>query len=669
MSPNFPHATAFAKTLSLVALSVMLPIACVLAQTPLTMDGKTSLVQRVLSRPGAVLSASPGAAGGNRQPALSRFYVFQRRDHDGEQWLQLGASEHATDGWMPAGMTLPWKQQLTLAFTNPANRDRALLFAERETVVDLLVAEDPAVAVEPIREAVESTGGHPVVVSLEPEEHVDINAQFYLLPILEAEQVVGTLGDVTVLKVASVSADSDGAEPAIQPSTPQNKPRRIAALKNFNATIVFVIDSTISMGPYIERTREAMRQIHARIDTAGLLDRVRFGLVAYRSNLEAAPGLEYVSRVFVDPNAVNSGQDFLDQVASLSPAKVSSARFDEDAYAGVMTALDSIDWSGFGGRYLVLITDAGALDAENPLSGTGLGAEQVRIEADQLGVALHALHLKTDAGQRNHKHAERQYRDLTRNEIVGRSLYYGVEGGSVDEFGRIVDNLAADMVDRVSAASRGEPAAQPGDDPTTPPSVPTTDLIEQMRRDSELLGHAMQLAYLGRVTGARAPDMFEAWLSDRDIANPVISATEVRVLLTKNQLSDLRDVVRAILDAGEESQDELGSADFLDLLRSSAAHLSRDPNRLTDPDATQLGELGLLDEYLDDLPYKSKVLHLSSDIWESWSSPEQEDLLDELRRKVRHYQIYHDDGDRWISLNPSADAGEDVYPVPLRALP
>jgi hypothetical protein len=198
---------------------------------------------------------------------------------------------------------------------------------------------------------------------------------------------------------------------------------------------------------------------------------------------------------------------------------------------------------------------------------------------------------------------------------------------------------------------------------------PEGDVIERMRRDSALLGHAMQLAYLGRVTGTQAPDLFEAWLSDRNIANPVVSTTEVRVLLTKNQLSDLRDVVSAILDAGEEAQDEIGSADFLDLLRSSAAHLSRDPNRLTDPDATRLGELGLLDEYLDELPYRSKVLHLSSDIWESWSSPEQEDLLDELRRKLRHYQIYHDDGDRWISLNPGADAGEDVYPVPLRALP
>lgn len=655
---------SFPTVFRILALSVVWTVAG--AETPLLMDDKQTLYERVLSRPGAQLSSVPGASGGEPLPALSRFYVYERREHGGEFWLRVGVNDRRADGWMVADSTLPWKQQLALAFTNPANRDRALLFDDRNTVADLVRAEDPAAALAPIREAVETRREHPGVVAIEPEEHIDIREQFYLLPILDADPVVGTLGDVTVLQVASVSADATPASSEHQPASPDTRARRIAALKRFNATVVFVIDSTISMGPYIERTREAMRRVYARIEEAGLLDKVSFGLVAYRSNVEASPGLEYVSRVFVDPNKVRSGEEFLEQVEALSPATVSSARFNEDAYAGIMEALQSIDWNAFGGRYLVLISDAGALRAEDPLSGTELGAEEIRIEAEDRNVALHALHLQTDAGRRNHDSAERQYRSMTRNTAVGRSLYYGVEGGSVEAFGEIVDTLANEMVERVTLAASGE---LPDDSTTQDQESPAPSLVQQVQRDSTLLGHAMQLAYLGRVQGTRAPDLFQAWLSDRDIADPVIPTTEVNVLLTKNQLSDLRDVVRAILDAGEESQEELGSADFLDLLRSSAAHLSRDPNQLTDPNATMLGELGLLDEYLEDLPYKSKVLHLTSDIWESWSSPEQEDLLDELRRKLRLYQIFHDDGDRWVSLNPSADPGDDVYPVPLRALP
>ena len=48
---------------------------------------------------------------------------------------------------------------------------------------------------------------------------------------------------------------------------------------------------------------------------------------------------------------------------------------------------------------------------------------------------------------------------------------------------------------------------------------------------------------------------------------------------------------------------------------------------------------------------------------------QQENFLDGLRRDLRHYQIYHDDGDRWVVLDGYSDPGEAVYPVPLDALP
>jgi hypothetical protein len=179
----------------------------------------------------------------------------------------------------------------------------------------------------------------------------------------------------------------------------------------------------------------------------------------------------------------------------------------------------------------------------------------------------------------------------------------------------------------------------------------------------------MQLSFLGRERGAQAPELFRAWLSDRDYAHPELAATEVRVLLTKNELSNLSQTIKLILDQGEKSQESTGTAAFFDLLRSSAAHLVRDPARLADPKARRLAELGLLGEYLEGLPYKSAVMNLTSDQWEQWSQRQQEDFLDGLRRKLRHYQIYHDDADRWVMLDGASDPGEAVYPVPIGALP
>jgi hypothetical protein len=641
-------------------------------RTPQLMDGKQTLYQRVLTRPGARLAAKPGQTGGEIQPAFSQFYVYGREQRGGREWLEVGAGRHGrVDGWLEAALTLPWRQQMALAFTNPANRDRTLMFRDRKDLMAVLQAEDPGRVAGALRAAVTSGKGDPRIVAIEPQDYIDISEQFYLLPILEAEEVVTHRGYTRVLEVASVSAREDERLPGGKPKPPA-RPESESVLRTFTATVVFVIDSTISMGPYIDRTRTAVRRIYDTVEQAGLLDQVKFGLIAYRSNVGAVPGLEYVSRVFVDPTEVKGGQDFLRKVSSLSPAKVSSPRFDEDAYAGIMNALETVDWSRFGGRYVVLITDAGALEGNSPLSATRLGAEQVRIEAQQLGAALYTLHLKTPQGRMNHAEAERQYRTLAHNDVVGRPLYYGVDAGDVGTFGNVVDTLAGAIVEQVRAASRGEivpGSARTARAPAHDKPDKAQNVTDQLREDTRLLGYAMQLAYLGRVQGTQAPDVFKAWVSDRDFADPELATTEVRVLLTKNQLSDLRDVVQAILDAGDRAQHDVGTADFFDLLRSSAAHLARDPNRLHDPDASKLGELGLLGEYLEGLPYRSAVMNLSAEDWETWGIDRQEEFLDALRRKLRHYQVYHDDADRWIALTSKADPGEHVYPVPLEALP
>ncbi len=638
-------------------------------RTPLLMDGKQTLYQRVLSRPGAEVVDQPGGQGGTQQPALTRFYVYARQTVGGGEWLEVGVNRRGdTVGWIDAARTVPWKQQMTLAFTNPARRERTLMFKDRETLVDIWESEAPGKVVEPIREKVVAGKPDERVVSIEPDTFIDISKKFYLLPILQAEEI-WTYADepVRVLEIASVSASADEA-PA-EPTASAPEPPKTNLLREFNAALVFVIDTTISMGPYIERTREAVSRIYDRVEAAGLKEKVKFGLVAYRSNVEAVPGLEYTSRLVVSPNNVKGGQDFLDRMRDVEPASVSSSKFNEDAYAGLMTALNEIDWNAFGGRYVVLVTDAGALPGGDPLSGTGLDAEQVRLEAQHRGVALYALHMKTPAGKRNHGEAESQYTTLSRHPLVTNPLYYGVAAGSVDQFGSIVDSLAEAIVRQVNAAAKGQAvpgSARTADPASAPTEEPKTE-EERIEQQAELLGHAMQLAYLGRRQGTEAPDLFKSWISDRAFAQPTVATTDVRVLLTKNQLSDLQQVLKSILDAASASQ--TGAKDFFGSLRSAAAVLGRDPNALTSADAKKISDLGLLGEYLEDLPYRSDVMTLDQDTWTSWSDDQQAAFTNKLRRKLRLYQLYHDDVDRWVFLAEGSDPGESVYPVPLDALP
>jgi hypothetical protein len=472
-----------------------------------------------------------------------------------------------------------------------------------------------------------------------------------------------------LLNVASVTKHTaDQKEPEAAKQEPeqaqdQDTAQRTSQIKGFSAAVVFVIDSTISMDPYIDRTREAVRKVYAKVEEQGLSEQVKFGLIAFRSNMEAAPGIEYLTHVYADPNTVTSSEDFLSKVSGLKQAKVSTVAYDEDAYAGVLEALDKVNWNNFGARYVVLITDAGALEGNSKYSSTGLDAPQLRIEAAKPGVAIYTLHLKTPSGKNNHAKAEDQYRELSTYGGTQTSLYYPVNAGDVNQFGKMVDNLATALTEQVKVAYQGGDAigsaarAQETGDTTT----------DQMLTDAELIGHAMRLAYLGKTTGTTAPEVFHAWISDRDLVRQNIPTTDVRVLLTKAQLSDLSDVVKQILDAANEGM--ISPTDMFNRLRSVAAAMGADPSTLKQEKGTKLAELGLMSEYLEDLPYQSAVLTLDEDTWTSWDALSQEKFIRDLSTKLRHYERYNADADRWVSLAEGADARDDVYPVPLEMMP
>ena len=624
---------------------------------PLLQEGKKSLYQRVLTTPGCELVAEAGQASGVLQPAFSSFYVYEHVNAKGAGWIKVGPDSYGQSiGWLPKSCTVDWKMQLTLAFTNPANRDRLLFFKERDQLNQILEAADPVAKVAPLRAALKKQGNAAGVLAQEPEYFVDLQQQFYLLPILSGEEVMTEDGFYTrLLNVASVSkADTATVEPSA----------KVSQLKEFNAAVVFVVDSTISMGPYIERTREAVRKVYERINKENLGQQVKFGMISFRSSTKEVPGLEYTTRMYADPNEIKGGADFLKKVADLKQATVSSKLFNEDAYAGVMQAIDQIDWSRFGARYVVLITDAGAIEGDNKLSTTGLDAKQIRLEAANPGVAIYTLHLKTAAGKKDHANAASQYQELSTYSGTNTSLYYPVNAGDVNEFGNKVDALATAITDQVKASYFGEPAVGSA---SNAKEEGTLTPAQKLLIDTALIGHAMQLSYLGKKSGTQAPLVFEAWISDRDLIKQNIPTTEVRVLLTKGQLSDLSDVVKQILDAANEGM--ISPAKMFERLRSVAATMGADPNQLKQLDNTSITSLGVMGEYLADLPYRSDVLNLDEETWKSWDGLAQEKFIRTLATKLRHYQRYNADVDRWVALAKDSDPRDHVYPIPLEMMP
>jgi len=670
---------------------------------PLLMEGKQALYQRVLARPGAGLRPSPDTQLPTREVVpFTVYYVYARRQVNGVEWLEVGTDSHGrAQGWAPQADLIDWKQALTVAFRDPVGRDRALLFRDRDSLKALVSGRDLDAYDRVYRQADagELPAGSPVI-AIQPRGHLDLREDFYLVPIQQHEDVFLAGEKALMLQVTTVplrdAQKAEASRPAAKPvaspasappplSAPTPAPVPVARPDPYRAGLVFVIDSTLSMGPYIDQTREVVRRVYDSLRAAGLTEKMSFGLVAFRDDPSAVPGVEYLTQTYANLAQGLSADGFFAQVDSLKASTVSTRAFREDSFAGIQRALDEMQWDKFQGRYVVLITDAGPRPGRDPLGSTHLEPEALRQLALDKGVSIWVLHLLTPEGAKlkDHESAAAQYRRLSEYPGIG-DFYYGVRMGDVIDYGRVLETLTAQIgrqvaeaeravvppaaatVAQASTAEAGTPAAEPAQPP--PPVDPQ---LAALQEKVEKLGYALRMRYLQRDAGGQVPTVFNAWLLDRDFRTPERPTLDVRVLLTRDQLSDLHQVLRQVLERAEEGL--LSPRGFIEDLRSLAATLSRDPAKVGTSTAAggaqNLAQLGYLREYIEDLPYTGEVMDLSLEGWEDWPARRQLEFLNGLENKISYYQALHDHTDLWISLGGGPVTGDSVFPVPLEMLP
>ncbi|MGX5792341.1 serine/threonine-protein kinase [Pseudomonas sp. ArH3a] len=615
-------------------------------QRPLLMAGKKTLFQRVLSKPGAKLSHDAGGATDEGLPAFSVLYVYQRKDVDGSPWLRVGAAtDGRSDGWLPAAQVSDWKQSLVLKFTERSGR-APVMFLRQSSEVEKLLA-DPAAAKGALAKAQKNSEDNQQVLALEPTASAVPQDQFYLLPIFDSKESFDENGQpVQLLNVASIDPGSAAAKPAARAINTH--------ADAFRTAVVLVVDTTVSMQPYIDQVRDVVHELQTRIAERGELDSVSFGLVGFRNSIKKTPGLEYVAKTLITLDQGRDPQRFLDMARQVKASTVSSHSFNEDAFAGVMQAVDGMDWSGYGGRIILLVTDAGALRKNDPFATTQMNEAEVRQAALGKQIKIYALHLRTDAGKKTHAGAESQYRVLTAdaNPQIG-DLYTPVPGGDVRKLGERVDEIGsvfANLVHQVRS--------------NTPQPVPLLSAAPTLADKSAAVGYAMHMDFLGRKTASQAPQLVSAWTADRDLTNPALPAFQVCVMLTKLQLNDLQQSLKLIVDAARKTQ--TSPKGFFQEIASASAYMSRDPQALRK--GGNLADGGILGEYLEGLPYRSKSLNMTQDLWLSLSVAEQEDFIDELDSKIRLYETFHNDVANWVRFG-DAEPGDALYRVPLSTLP
>jgi serine/threonine-protein kinase PpkA len=629
-------------------------------RTPLLLEGKKTLYQRIVSHPGAQLRQGPAKDTKivrDQVKVFTVFYVYARQDG----WLEVGASRARADGWLPENDATQWDQSLTLLFTDRTGRERVLFFKNDKVLQELCAAQDMEARLQKLQAEVEKAKGGQLdpdlpVVAAEPSEAQGAVSQkrFYLMPILK---MADPFEGVKFLQVSSI----DPAQFQQNAGKDESGPPRTG--------IAFVIDTTISMKPYIDQSLNVIRSIYDSLEKSSLSDSVGFAVVAFRNSIKAKPGLEYTAKVISDFKTAVKRKDLETELAKVGEAKISSHSFNEDSPAGIKTAVDALNWGPYASRMIILLTDAGPLPAGDSYASVKMDVRELADYARTRGIWLSATHIQSPAGRQNHNEAEKAYRSLTLLSN-NRSNYLAIHAPTPQEgakhFGAVASTLANSLVDMVKNTAAGKMM-------TRPPSEATVkaDPEAQAAALGQMLGYAMQLEYLGRQQGTRAPAVIDSWITDMDLLqlakNRQSPTVQVAVLLTKNQLSDLQQQLKIIIDNAERTK-KTDSRDFFQGILGASAKMVRDPSRLGPAEAKNLSELGVLGEFLDGLPYKSDIMLLREEDWYRMSVGEQTTFINRLKSRIARYEEYDKDNSNWESFG-SSQAGDWVYRVPLTMLP
>ena len=610
--------------LLLLCLLVTHAGALIAADKPLLMEGKKTLYQRVLSIPDARLYEIPVPSSSSSEIVpFSVLYVYEKSS----EWLKVGYDSFGdTAGWVPRDQAIAWNQALTVSFKDPQDIQRVMMFSDKSALQKLVEDYDKQ-GYQALYDGIVNNQIPPdsPVIAIQPEAHLEIRESFYLVPIKQHEDVYLGNEQARLLKIASVPLDDSNADARAGTS---------AKKRSYRSGIHFVIDSTQSMEPYIDRTREAVAKVYSAIENQGLTNQVSFGLTAYRDNIDQVADLEYLTRRYVSLKQGTDVEQFFERINSLSAAQVSSRDFREDAYAGIRSAIEETDWTDFDARYVVLITDAGPRESHDSLGATRLSAQALRQLAFDKGVSIWVLHLRTPAGVEDHESAETLYKELSFFPGIG-DFYYGVSLGEVDEFGNVLEVLAKQITQQVLATTNGLPPL-----PLPAQQQQDTDQTQlaQLQGRVTKLGHALRMRYLQKKSGQPPPAVFDAWMIDRDFINPERSSPQ----------------------------------NFIDDLKSLAATVSRDPASVggsTSEAGANLAEMGYMREYIEDLPYTGEVMNLTLETWEEWSAKVQIEFMHRLESKISYYQALHDHTDLWVTPGGGPVNGNSVFPVALELLP
>ncbi|WP_294956611.1 hypothetical protein [Sulfurovum sp.] len=673
-------------------------------RSPVKIEGKKLLALRVLARPFSNIYADKSVESTIVQsnvPAMQSYYVYTRPSAEDLElesgWYEVGSnSQGKVIGWMQSKDVFEWKQTMCLAYTHPEGRKPVLMFDSRSAINKLikLPEEERVKEVEKLYTAIDdhNISQNFPVKSVEPKRAVDIQKEFYLLPILDFEAVDFGNREARVLKLTAVTGAKPGArgeddirnsssyvENAVASSTVITKKK----LKDLNVDIVWVFDTTVSMRPFIKDALDVVREVSTRMaDNHPDNIKLNFGVWGYRDSVEDIPKIGYTTKNYT-PELVGI-KDFTTVLESVKVTQVDSVDYPEDMFSGISDAMGKTAWSPNAVKLIMLVGDAPSHKVGHKWNLTGENEETLRSFANDNGIYIAAFHLQNPKAMKYKELADTQYRTLATNpgSKEGQSAFIEVSTTNKEAFKKSANDEADAFINNIQTMrqvikkpntkavplEKGELASSNNNELVDIDKIIANDNNVSASKATNMANrmfHAAMVKWIGSQTEAKAPRDIVAWAIDKDLEDSEIPSMEVRVLVNKRQLDSLATVLQSIIRAGFTGQ--IAGEDFFTSLQAATATIARDPNMVKQ--AKRMADTGLIPEFLEGLPYQSQLMAITNEVWSSWSADEQNEFINALDAKVEAYKKIHNTPAGWISLNKGDDEDEKVYPLSLDLLP
>lgn len=545
----------------------------------------------------------------------------------------------ATVGWIVENEVVPWRRAVVMRFTNPYQREPSLFFKKPEPILDLVLntPADRKQRLQDIRTQLESNTGAPDnIIAVEPSVAVgEKQEQMIMYPVLD---FYGSTGGEKVEIDGKFARLLEVAARTRKNGTANSQQSTIVPVD-----LVFVMDTTQSMRPYLEDVLAATKEFAEGSAT----DALRFGFIGYQDNDSK---FDYKTKEFTAQTLPAS--EFVQVLSAVKACDrpVPGDDIPEAVFEGIDTALESGQWRKDAVKILLLVGDA-------PGREELLDVKRLRDKAAVRQIRIFSFHIRnTVVGKRFDSTAQKQYGDLS-------FVFQGSEAnGAGQSYLRLVDADAAqfrdlmlknyqksqediDVVSKIAREGGSLPKAEPGS---------LTELIFQ------------QASLLLPDSSVPEDDHKSCWVCDKVLNEPSREALVPMILLTEVELEELDARVRELKEIGEKSLrgDRETTLDFFDLVRKNTQFT------MVNPTAVNFRDVFSVPLGIDKLPYKSDIMSATRD---DFGSPDRvQDFIRKLENKLKHYEDLKrqlGNGAVWKKLSAGAQDKDRVVGVELDQLP